>query len=103
MPKSEIQARAEVVVTRKMIENFSGDQVSLFSSSSIFVKSHKIRKIDFPGYLIWKWAIFPSKTCNYFFYWLFLNFFNWISIKEPQSEADHLAGINFRKVTNKSN
>jgi len=27
MPKSEVQARGEVAVTRKMIENFSGDQV----------------------------------------------------------------------------
>jgi 1-pyrroline-5-carboxylate dehydrogenase len=27
VPKSDIQARAEVTVTRKMIENFSGDQV----------------------------------------------------------------------------
>lgn len=27
VPKSDVQARAEVTVTRKMIENFSGDQV----------------------------------------------------------------------------
>jgi len=33
VPKSDIQARAEVAVTRKMIENFSGDQVRFLMRS----------------------------------------------------------------------
>jgi 1-pyrroline-5-carboxylate dehydrogenase len=33
MPKSEVQARGELAVTRKMIENFSGDQVRFLMRS----------------------------------------------------------------------
>lgn len=53
MPKSEIQARGELSVTRKMIENFSGDQVLSFLALLIKLDKIPISIIQCGWRLLW--------------------------------------------------